>query len=212
MKKKETSLIVPETEVHELESRLKSLSSKKVPAIKTRADYEGAEAIVKDIKSYLESVDDVFGEPRAAAKATVKAIDKQYKRFADPAKSLDTSIRDAMSVYLTAETRKAEEAAERARAKELAKASSKEERAEIASAPLEVKRVTGEDVSSRKNFYAVVVDAKKIPAEYFIGGVSCNCAEHVDTKKLDAMARTMKELFNIPGAEAKWTSSVVVNS
>jgi hypothetical protein len=183
---------VPSTKALETElSTLKKLSIPKITSVEERQDVE---ASLIRIKAYLKAIDGVFGESLASAKATVKAITTQVKRFAKPAEDLEVELRFALSVWLTAEQRKAE-----TRAAKLVQRLEKKGDA-VAAAAVTVARVTGDDISSRKVWFAVVEDPKLLPKEYWI----------IDTARLAAEARALKELFSVPGAKAEWRASAVV--
>jgi len=207
MKKSKTVLPVPAQAIESLETRSRIVAKIQCFSIKTQADYTAAEAAVKRIVDYRKAVHDVFDEQLSSAKATVKAINKQVDRFERVPAQVEEDLRDEMSSWLTESQRKAEAARE----KKIEKAAARgdEERVkELEQAP--VRAPTGEGVSTRKNWYAEVIDAKLVPAEFFIGAVACGCSAHVDMKKLDSVARAMKDLFNVPGAAAKWTASAIV--
>jgi hypothetical protein len=182
----------PSTKVLELE--LSTLKTLKVPRITSIEEQRDVESALLRIKAYLKAIDAVFGESLASAKATVKAITTQVKRFAKPAEDLEVELRFALSVRLTDEQKKAE-----TRAAKLVERLEKKGDV-VAAASVTVARVTGDDISSRKVWFAVVTDPKLLPKEYWI----------IDTARLAAEARALKELFSVPGAKAEWRASAVV--
>jgi hypothetical protein len=191
-KTEKTEAVLPPTK--ELETELATIQRFSVPTVKSVEDRQSVESALLRIKTYLASVDAVFGESLDSAKATVKAINKQMKHFAGPAEDLQSSLRAALSVYLTAEQRKAE-----TRAAKLVERLEKKGDVLAAQAVVPA-RVTGEDVGSRKVWSAVIENPKLLPAEYWI----------VDVERLNREARALKELFSVPGARADWRATAVV--
>jgi len=176
--------------------------------VKTMEDCKKADTFLHEIKAYVKAVDDYFGPDIKSAKDLAKSLKAKRDAFAKTPEEVDEKIRLELSAYVTAQQRKAEEK----RVREIEKAEEKNDAkkiSELMETPVENKALS-DVLGGRKNYFAVITDAKKIPAEYFIGGVACGCIEHIDQRKLDAMARTLKELFAVPGAKVEWNSSVVV--
>ena len=176
--------------------------------VKTMDDCRLADGVLHEIKAYVKNVDDYFGPDIKAAKDLAKSLKSKRDSFAKGPEEINEKIRGELRAYVTAQQRKAEEK----RIREIEKAEEKNDAkkiSELMETPVENKALS-DALGGRKNYFALVTDAKKIPAEYFIGGKACGCFEHIDMKKLDAMARTLREFFSVPGAKAEWESSVVV--
>lgn len=191
MKKKSASATVVDAEAMKaLEAKERALvkaATATVPACKTQAGADAIAARLHDIKDYRAAVDGVFADILASAKATVKAINKQVKRFTDPADNWEEALRSALNAWNTKRLLAAEKKAERA---------SERTGTDVAPAPV----ATPVDTSTRKVWYAEVTDPAALPEDYWI----------VDDERLQREARALKKLFAVPGAVAKFRASSVI--
>jgi hypothetical protein len=69
--------------------------------VSDQASYDGANAILKDIKAATKKVEDFFEPMRVSAKAAYDSVLEKKRLYIEPLKSLDANIRQKMSVYAT---------------------------------------------------------------------------------------------------------------
>ena len=191
MKEKSAVATVVDAEAMKaLEQREKALvkaATAAVPACKTQADADAVAAKLHEIKDYRAAVDSVFADILASAKATVKAVNKQVKRFTDPADNWEEALRSSLNAWNTKKLIAEEKKAERQSA-----------HTGTDVAPQRV--TTSEDTSIRKVWYAEVTDVALLPDDYWI----------VDEARLQREASALKEPFSVPGAVAKFRASSVI--
>jgi hypothetical protein len=171
--------------------------------IRTEEEFTAADVMIHAIRDHYKKVDEVFADDIARAKALAKSLKAKSDKYKKVPEEVEEKLRTEMSRYITEKIRAAEIAAEKEREKQIVKAEKKGDAdmvSELEAAPLDVKKVTTESVGGRKTYYAVVVDPKKLPSEYWI----------VDEARLQREAAALKELFAVPGARVEWKMSAVI--
>lgn len=188
----------------------------------TPKQLEEATLVVKSIKAYKKNVHEYWDELCEKAHSSWKATTSRRKAFLDPADKAESAIKLKISRYYEAErAQKAEEHRKRVEAeekaaedrrladmKELEDAGALEEAEHIANQPLDVTPVAEpvetkvEGLSTSERWYAEVVDLPELLK--FCAGEPrwCHLVAPV-MKELNKLATAQKEMFDIPGVEAK---------
>ena len=172
--------------------------------VESETDYAAGGLLLHSIRDFYARVDEVFADDIKTAKALAKSLSDKSKKFKHPAEAVEERLRELMGLYLTRKQREAEREAQAAREKEIKaakKAKDVEAVEELTRLPVVAQAaVLDEGNGGRKTWFGVVVDPAKLPKDYWI----------VDVERIDREAKMLKELFAVPGAEAKWRMGVVV--
>jgi len=203
--------------VDELSKEVSTLTEKTV-TIKNQSDYTLAGEVLKGIKGLAKRLEGERKKITSPLDAAKKAVQALFVPQQDKLDAAERAIKNAMITFADEQERirRAEEAklqekaekerqaalkkAEEARAKgNDAKAATLEEKAASVVAPVLAPRTeTPAGASFVTRWSAEVLDFALLPDEYKI----------VDQEKLDAVARALKDGFNVPGAVAKATKDI----
>jgi hypothetical protein len=200
--------------VDELSKEVTTLTAKTV-VVKNQTDYNLASEVLKSIKGLAKRLEEERKKITSPLDAAKKAVQSLFVPQQDKLDVAERTIKNAMIAFADEqecirreEERKLQEKAEKDRQAALkkadearakgneAKAASLEEKAANVVAPVLAPRAeTPAGAAFVTRWTAEVLDFSLLPDEYKI----------VDQKKLDMVARALKESFNVPGATAKVT-------
>lgn len=205
-KKQEESKVVVKVDpkIEEVDKKVKALAKIETPTreIKTQDEYDRVAKTLLDIKAFKQRINDVFKPMLAAAKATTKAIDTEYKKHIEPVEALDEKLRLVSSAWITKQEAKRiaeQEKLDKKRDAKIAKIEQKN--AEREAKGLEVKddfvpvvqaeAVQTSGISFRKVYRFEIIDESLIPDDYFI----------VDEVAIGKAVREAKGEITIPGVK-----------
>ena len=188
----------------------------------TPEQLEEATLVVKSIKTYKKNVHDYWDDLCEKAHSSWKATTSRRKAFLDPADNAETAIKLKISRYYEAERaqkakehqkrveaeEKAAEARRLAEMQELEAMGALEEAEHIANQPLDMAPVAEpvetkvEGLSTSERWSAEVVDLPKL-LEFCAGEPRWSHLVAPVMKELNKLAVAQKEMFDIPGCEAR---------
>jgi hypothetical protein len=183
----------------------------KALTIKTEADNIKATQLLAVIKKARKTITATFDPMYKAAKATLKAIDDEWKRFDDPLEEAEENIRSMSSAFLIAEEKRRAELQAKADAKFIKAA----EKAEKTGKPLTIAPTivanaqTAEGATLSKRWYAEVTDLKALAAAVAAGRVPADYIQ-ANSVVLNRVAVALKEHTAIPGVVAKYDVTTTI--
>lgn len=203
--------------VEDLSKEVVALTAKTV-VVKNQTDYNLAGDVLKGIKGLAKRLEEERKKITSPLDAAKKAVQALFVPQQDKLDAAERLIKNAMIAFTDeqerirrAEEAKLQEKAEKERQEALrkanearakgneAKAEILEEKAASVVAPVLAPRVEQTaGTSFVVRYSAEVIDFALLPDEYKV----------VDQKKLDAMARALKDGFNVPGAIVKATKDI----
>lgn len=167
---------------------------------------------LKSINGFFRAMREEIESTEKTTSKSLLAYNKEQERLAEEKAELERKA-EADRLRLEAEE-KAEIAIddesypdEQLRDEALADGAALERQAErVEAAPIEEVKVRSRGISTgaasrtNKRWFATVTDRSKLPDEYLV----------IDQKALDAVARALKDKFNVPGAKADYTEKLSV--
>lgn len=197
-------------------------------AVKTNADFEKGNDILKEIKNRIKQVKGYWKEPKAAAQIAHKTLVAREAQMLEPLEEAESIIKKAMLAYTTEIERKrreAEEAARRAREEEVkrleaiaaqAKAQGDNDAADVLldmAEDVPIGEITAEaaptakGASVRTTWKARITAPQLVPA-YHDGWE----LRPIDMPSLNALARESKGTAIIPGVQFYQDATLTVRA
>lgn len=188
--------------IEEVDKKIKAIAKVEYKALKTQDEYDQVATKLLQIKEFKKRIEEVFKPMLTAAKATVKAIDGEYKKHLDPVAAIDEKLRMLAAAWNMEQERKREAEQAKLDAKREAKieklAAKNEEREAKGLAPkddfvpvVQAAAVEKAGLSFRTVYRFEIEDASKVPKKYWV----------IDETAIGAEVRAAKGQIEIAGVK-----------